>query len=310
MIITVTPNTSIDRTMVLPYFQWGKTIRSQEAVIGMGGKGTDASWVLGELGIETLALGFAAGPTGQQMVELLQERGVKTDFIWVDGDTRTNIILIDGDSNQQSTITANSLLVSEEHIKLLKKKYEEVLVNAKCAIIGGSLPIGVPEELFTELIQTGREHGIPVVFDSSGTALKTGLGGRPSVIKPNQDELQGLVGRKLKTIEEIESAAREIYKRFDCIVIATLGEKGALAVSNEASLIIEPPQVNVKNTAGAGDAIIAGVAHALAEKLPLEEGLRLGFAAAASVCTSLATASCNREEVDAFMDQVQISKFG
>jgi 1-phosphofructokinase family hexose kinase len=262
------------------------------------------------LGIETLALGFAAGPTGQQMEELLQERGVKTDFIWADGDTRTNLILIDGDSVGQSTITANSLLVSEEHIKLLKKKYKGVLITAKCVIIGGSLPIGVPEELFTELIQTGRDHGIPVVFDSSGKALQAGLGGRPSLIKPNQDELQELVGRKLKTIEEIHKAAREIHKRNDCIVIATLGEKGALAVSDETSLFIEPPRVNVKSTAGAGDAILAGVAHALAEKQPLEEGLRLGFAAAASVCMSLATASCNREEVDGYMDQVQISKFG
>jgi 1-phosphofructokinase len=92
-------------------------------------------------------------------------------------------------------------------------------------------------------------------------------------------------------------------------VIATFGANGALALSDDSALFIEPPTVNVRSSAGAGDAILAGAAHALAEKLPLEEGLRLGFAAAASVLSTLATADCIRDDVDSFLEEVQIREY-
>jgi 1-phosphofructokinase len=309
MIITVTLNTSIDRTMIIPHFRWGETIRSLEAAVGMGGKGADASWILGELGIETQAMGFAAGPTGQQMEEMLQQRGVQTDFTWVEGDSRTNIIIIDHDGQQQSTITADSLEISPEHIQQLQDKYEESLSRAKSVIIGGSLPPGIPAEIYPEMIQAARKLGIPVVFDSSGATLRTGLTGNPSLIKPNLDELQTLVGKKLETIDQIYNAAREIQVQYGCIVIATFGVNGALALTDDSTLFIEPPTVNVRSSAGAGDAILAGAAHALAENLPLEEGLRLGFAAAASVLSTLATADCIRDDVDSFLEEVQIREY-
>ena len=309
MILTMTLNTSIDKTMLIPQFEWDETIRSEESVVGMGGKGTDASWILGELGIESLALGFAAGRTGRQVEEMLQERGALTDFTWVEGDSRTNIILIDQEKKRQSTITANSLKITTEHIKLLLKKYEELVENAKSIIIGGSLPPGVSAELYTEMIQIGRQRGVPVVFDSSGSTLLAGLAEKPTLIKPNQAEMETLVGIKLDTIDQIFKAAREINERYKCIVVATLGPKGALVVSNDTSLFIEPPTANVKSTAGAGDAILAGVAHSLAENLPLEEGLRLGFAAAASVLTTLATADCIKADVYKFKEMVRIQEF-
>lgn len=309
MILTVTLNTSIDRTVIIPHFQWGETIRSLEAVVGMGGKGADASWILGELGIDNQAVGFAAGPTGRQMEALLRERGVETDFTWVDGDSRTNLIIIDHNSQDQSTITADSLLVSPEHIQLFQENYENALSDARSVIIGGSLPPGVPQAIYPEMIRAARQRGIPVVFDSSGSKLQAGLSGKPTLIKPNRDELQSLTGSNLDTIDQIYQAAREIQDRFGCIVVATLGAKGALVISDKAPLFIEPPGVDIRSTAGAGDAVLAGVAHSLAEGLPLEEGLKLGFAAAASVLTTLATADCIREDVYSFLEKVQIQEY-
>lgn len=309
MIITMTLNTSIDRTVVVPHFYWGETIRSQETALGMGGKGADASWILGELGIPNLALGFAAGPTGKQMEEMLQERGAQTDFTWVEGDSRTNLIIIDQAGQGQSTITADSLRISPSHIQHLQEQYQGYLPDAKSIIIGGSLPPGVPAHIYPDMIQAARGRGIPVVFDSSGSTLKTGLEGRPTLIKPNQDELETLTGKKLDTKDQIYHAAKEIQTNYGCIVIATFGAQGALAVSADSAFFIEPPAVEVRSSAGAGDAILAGVAHALAEDLPLEDGLRLGFAAAASVLTTLATADCIREDVYSFLEKVQIRAY-
>jgi 1-phosphofructokinase family hexose kinase len=309
MIITVTPNTSIDKTLVIPHFSWGETIRSWEAALGMGGKGTDASWVLGELGIDNLALGFASGPTGKLLEEMLQERGTQTDFTWVEGDSRTNIILVHEDGSRQSTITDRSLVVSQNHILMLKEKYQAALKNTRCVILGGSLPEGVPEDIFREMIVSARQSDLPVVFDSSGSALKLGLEGKPSLIKPNLAELQSLAGKKIETKEDIYQAAKKLFETYDCIVIATLGAEGALVVAPDKAFFIKPPAVKVKSSAGAGDAILAGVAHSLAEKLPLEEGLRLGFAAAASVLTTLATADCKQQDVSIYQDQVQIQDY-
>ena len=115
MIITLTPNTGIDHTVEIPGFRLNSTIRAIDSAWGMGGKATDVSWTLGKLGIPTRALGFAAGPNGVRMEKMLRERGVETDFVWVDGETRLNsIIVVPGEG--QSTITSSSLNVALEHL--------------------------------------------------------------------------------------------------------------------------------------------------------------------------------------------------
>src|SRR5215212_9934270 len=115
MIITLTPNTGIDHTLQVSSFQLSDTIRATNSAWGMGGKAIDVSWILGKLGIPTRALGFAAGTNGLRMESMLRERGVETDFTWVDGETRLNTVLVVSGQGQ-STITSSSLKVSPEHL--------------------------------------------------------------------------------------------------------------------------------------------------------------------------------------------------
>src|SRR5215204_7825981 len=114
MIITLTPNTGIDHTLLLSSFQLNSTIRAIDSAWGMGGKATDVSWTLGKLGVPTRALGFAAGANGIRMENMLRERGVETDFVWVEGESRLNVIVV-VDGEGQSTITSSSLTVSPQH---------------------------------------------------------------------------------------------------------------------------------------------------------------------------------------------------
>lgn len=310
MIVTVTLNTGIDRTLVVPTFQWNTTLRAQEVVYGMGGKATDASWVLGELGIENLALGMAAGESGRQMERMLQKKGVKTHFTWVEGETRTNTILISAAGEGQTTITANSLVVRPRHVEEFVLTYQDALAQASCIIIGGTQPPGMHAKLYPELIALARAQNIPVVFDASGPDnLLGGLSAHPTLIKPNRVELEEIVRRPLNDLAEIYRAAAEIRQQYGSIVVATLGSQGALAVAQDQAYFIEPLSVEVKSTAGAGDAILAGLAHSLAARLPLEEGLRLGFAAAAAVLLTLPTADCRREDVIRLMPQVSIRSY-
>ena len=116
MIISVNPNTCIDRTLVVPEFALNKTIRASRFALGMGGKAADASWILGEYGIPSLVLGFAAGNTGLQMEQMLKDRGAKTDFTWVEGETRIHNIIVMEDGSGQSTFAVPTLIVHPEHI--------------------------------------------------------------------------------------------------------------------------------------------------------------------------------------------------
>src|SRR5687768_686277 len=171
MIITLTPNTGIDHTLQLSSFQLNSTIRAIDSAWGMGGKATDVSWILSQLGVPNRALGFAAGPNGRRMESMLRERGAETDFVWVEGETRLNTVLVVSDEGQ-STIATSSLRVSQEHLTQLAACYQNALKGSSCVVIGGSLPSGVPLEFYEEAIIQAHDSGVPVIFDSSGPALR------------------------------------------------------------------------------------------------------------------------------------------
>jgi 1-phosphofructokinase family hexose kinase len=306
MIVTVTLNTSIDRTLFIKDFTWNNTIRASTSVLGMGGKAADASWVLGELGSENLATGFAAGDTGKLMEKMLSERGCQTDFVWVGGETRTNIVVISEQGKGQSTLVANGLEIGPGHIDEFRHKFTSLLKKATCALIGGSLPPGLAPSFYAELIRQVRSAGLPVVFDASGAGLLAGMEGRPTIAKPNVDEISELSGQSVTTIESAHRVGTELYEKYGTMFVITLGAEGALAVLAGRSYRIPVLKVPVVSTAGAGDAVLAGLSVALSEGKPVEEGLRLGFAAAAAVCLTPATADCRRSDVERFIPQIEL----
>ena len=306
MIITITLNTAIDRTLFIDEFIWDRTIRATESVIGMGGKATDASWILGELNHPNVAAGFAAGEVGNQIERMLQDRGSMTDFVWVEGESRTNIIVVSNKGKGQSTLVSGGLIISDHHLDQFIEKYRCLLSKADCILIGGSVPDGVDPGIYTRLVQWAIDVDVPVVLDSSGPGLISGLEGKPSIIKPNLDEISELAGFKVTSIESSYEAAIAIQKKFGTSVIITHGSKGALAVLQNNAYWIPSLDIPVISTAGAGDGVLAGLALAYANKKPLEEGLKLGFAAAAAVCITPATADCRLSDVEYFLPQIKL----
>ena len=191
----------------------------------MGGKAADASWILGEYGIPSLVLGFAAGNTGLQMEQMLKDRGAITDFTWVDGETRIHNIIVMEDGSGQSTFAVPTLIVHPEHITDLESRFDRALDQATCVIVGGTLPPGVPDEFYTRLITRARARNIPVALDASGKCLSAGLQGRPTIIKPNRSELEELTGRSLNSLRDIFSAGNEIQEKYNCSLVITLVRK-------------------------------------------------------------------------------------
>ena len=305
MIITLTPNTGIDFTVKLSNFQLNSTIRAIDSAWGMGGKATDASWTLGKLGVPTRALGFAAGPNGARMESMLRERGIQTDFVWVEGDSRLNVIVVVAGEGQ-STITSSSLKVSPQHLLELAARYEKALDDASCVVMGGSLPSGVPIEFYSDAISKARQRNVPVIFDSSGPSLLAGVKSHPAVIKPNLMELGELLGAVPGSREEVQKAARRLHDEYGSNVIITLGPEGAIAVFGEGSYFIHPLSISVESVAGAGDGVLAGMALAYLRNESFDYGLRHGFALAGAILQTLPTADLEVEDYEELLPQIRI----
>ncbi|MFN8380134.1 MAG: 1-phosphofructokinase family hexose kinase [Anaerolineae bacterium] len=305
-ILTVTANTTIDLTVFVPAWQPDTTIRATHTVQSMGGKPADASFILGELGIGSLATGFVAGVTGQKVVQLLEGRGATCDFVWVEGETRTNVVVIDESAGTHTTVTTTTMTVGEAEQTALLDKVGEALSDASVLVTGGTLPHGVAPTFYADLIHLARAAGVPVIFDAAEPNLSAGLAAGPTITKPNRDELTALLGRPVRTIEDAYEAGRDLHARYGVIPIITLGGDGALAVLPERAYRVPPIPVEVVSPAGAGDAVLAGMAASFERGQPLEDGLRLGFAAATAVLLQPGTADCRKADVEAFLAQVQL----
>ena len=307
MILTVTPNSAVDWTVFLPQFRWEKTQRADKAVWGIGVKPAGTAWILGELGVDITAMGFAAGTYGEKMIELLECKNVDTDFIWVGGETRLNVHVVDRDTGRQTLLTVDTLEITESHVERFMKRFHKKLSQVKALITGCSLPECLDPDFFQEIITAAKQRGIPVALDSSSPHLAHALTAGPDVIKSNCAELSGVVGQNITTIEDAYQGARAILNQYGTQVVVTLAAEGALAVLKEASYRIPAPRIEViENTAGSGDGILAGIAYALSKHLPLEDGIRLGIAAAGAVIMTPAAADCRKDDIERLLPTVEL----
>lgn len=313
-IVTVTANTGIDLIYFIPTFEAGRTLRASSVIETMGGKPTDCSWILGEMGIPSLALGLAAGSTGQSLERMLHAKGVTTDFVQVGGESRRNLIIAPQDGSAHTAITSASLAVSEAHVAALRDQYVAALDGCDLVVLGGTLPAGMKPDFYTDLIALARARSIPVIFDAGEPNLSAGLKSKPNYVKPNRDELGGLtasmhpqgIGRRIASVADAYTAGREIIERYGTIPVISLGSEGGLAVLPDRAYRIPPIKVPVVNAAGAGDAILAGLAASVIRGLPLEDGLRLGFGAATAVVGTPGTAECSLPDIERYAAQIEL----
>jgi 1-phosphofructokinase family hexose kinase len=305
MIVTVTANTALDHIYFIPKLEPNRTIRATRSLQSIAGKGTDASWVLAELGLPSLALGFAADLTGKRIESMLRERGVMTDFVWVEGESRRNIVLV-AEDGAQSTVTASTLKVTAEHVDALRQRYKQALDGASCVVIAGTLPDGVEPSLYSELIRLGRERALPIIFDAAEPFLSAGLTAQPTYIKPNRHELEGFAGHPLDSLEAIYATGKALQAQYGVSPIISLGAEGGLAILPERAYSIPAIPAQVVSAAGAGDAVLAGLAAAIEQGQSVEDGLRLGFACATAVLLHAGTAECRRADIEQFVQQIEL----
>jgi 1-phosphofructokinase family hexose kinase len=279
MIITVTPNPVLDHTLTVPEIAFDAVTRATTSRVDWGGKGFNVSRVLLAFGVKSLALGFVGGATGQRLTAGLAALGLPTDFVTIAGETRTNVIVAEADSARYVKVNEAGPTVQPEEVARFLDKVRRRATGGDTWALCGSLPPGVPDDFYAQLIEILQPRGVRVLLDTSGAALRLGCEAHPFLVKPNAEEAAAFAGHPVATRDDTLRAARAFLERGVPQVALSLGGEGLLLATRKSAVFAAPPDVTVKNVTGAGDALLAGLAYALECNLPLAEQARWGVAA-------------------------------
>ncbi|MFE4637982.1 1-phosphofructokinase [Streptomyces sp. NPDC056773] len=257
MILTVTPNPSLDRTYEVPALDRGEVLRASGDRVDPGGKGVNVSRAVAAAGVRTTAVMPLGGAPGTMIAELLGAQGVDVTAVSITGQTRSNISLAEPDGTLTKINAAGPALTAEESALLLET-VRTCSGGAAWIACCGSLPRGLGPEWYAEIVTRAHAAGARIALDTSGPALLAALPARPDVIKPNASELAAAVGRPLATVGDVLKAAEELRARGAAAVLASLGADGQLLVSEEGAYYGTAAVSTVRSNVGAGDASLAG----------------------------------------------------
>ncbi|MET0703126.1 MAG: 1-phosphofructokinase [Mycobacterium sp.] len=257
MIVTVTPNPSVDRTVLLAELTLGAVNRGQRSWSEPSGKGVNVALALHAHGVAARAVVTAGGHVGVQLRQMLENTGLETAVVQIAGDIRSNISLTQSDGTVTKINEPGPTLTGDES-QSLTDVVTELLSGASWLVCGGSLPAGLPDGWYAELVAQGHRDGVRVAVDSSGPPLLKSLAAQPDLIKPNLDELAELTGRLPRTLGEVVAAAHEVRALGARTVLASLGSDGAVLADADGTLWGRAPVAAVVSTVGAGDAMLAG----------------------------------------------------
>ena len=289
MIYTVTLNPAIDYIIKSDDIKMGELNRSSSEQICFGGKGINVSIVLKELGVESKALGFIAGFTGQALKSYLDEKGVKNDFVVLEqGMTRINVKL---KTSVETEINARGPLITKEDIEKFYKKLDNI-GEGDTLVLSGSTPSTLPKNIYESILSSVDGRGVNVVIDAEKELLISSLKYKPLLIKPNLKELSDIAERELQGENDITEAARALREKGARNVLVSMGADGALLLAeNGKNYRAKAHRVNAKNTVGAGDSMVAGFMFGIGKGY--EQALMYGIAAGSATAASIGLAEKN-----------------
>jgi 1-phosphofructokinase family hexose kinase len=285
MIVTVTLNAAIDRTLTVPNFQPGQRHRASAGLTLAGGKGINVARALKRLGVPVVATGLAGGRTGTRIVEELTGEAILNDFVRIADESRTSTAVVDPTVGSYTEINEWGPHVAPDELGMLIEKVRYLSRGADFVVLAGSLPRGVDEGFYAELIRDLNRHQVSTVLDSDGEPLRLGLEAEPLIVTPNQREAEALVGQELYELQDFALALEHIAELGARNVVVT-NEGGCYARLREGRKVHRyravAPQVEVLSAVGAGDVLVAALLAARLEGRSPEDVLCEAVAAAAA----------------------------
>lgn len=308
MIYTVTLNPALDKTVEIPGMALDTVNRVTSMRTDPGGKGINVSKVIAKLGGESCAVGILGGESGRTLLAALEREGLRTHFRFVEGQTRTNLKIIDRALHTNTDINEPGLTVSPADLDALLRDLLGMVREGDIVVLAGSLPQGAPQDTYRVWTAACREMGARVCLDADGVLLAEGLKAAPYLIKPNEDELSRLVGHRLTDTDELIAEGRRLLKGGVTRVVISLGERGALYLRGNEVLYAEGLSVPVGSTVGAGDSVVAALAYADSLGMSDEDAVRLSTATGAANVMCSGTQPAEREAVEKLLPQVKIRR--
>ena len=306
MIITLTPNPSVDRTLHVPQLRFNEVLRAHDVRVDWGGKGFNVSRALRILNEETLALAWVGGGTGRMMQHGLNQLGIKTDFVWVEEETRINTVAQEDSGEWYIRLNEPGPHIPEDAIQSLLAKAEAYASKKDIWVAAGSLPQDVPADFYTQLIHLLKNKGVRVFFDANGEALRAGLSDPPFLVNPDISETEDFVGFSIHNYDDAKRAVLPFLRLGVEYVALSIDGLGLLLASQQEMMLATPPKVSIRNVTGAGDAIMAGMAYGFARGMDLREIARLGAAFSAVAVTTVSLASVKNSDVEAMLPRVEV----
>ena len=277
MIFTVTFSPTLDYTLRLKQLELGQVNRTEEETLYPGGKGINVSLVLHHLGMETTALGFSAGFTGQEILRRLAEAGCREEFIPIPGVSRINVKIKE---QQETDINGQGPVIPPEALEQLVKKLETEMDEKDVLVLAGSIPDYLPRDVYQHLLKRLQPKKSRTVVDATGQLLTNVLPYRPFLIKPNHHELGDIFGVRLKDREDIARYAHKLQEQGARNVLVSMAGEGALLLDEIGNLHYSPaPQGKVINAVGAGDSMVAGFLYGYLTYGDYSEAFRWGLCA-------------------------------
>lgn len=298
MVYTVTFNPALDYVVRMGRFQAGETNRTERDELQWGGKGINVSTVLGNLGVNNVALGFLAGFTGQALDQGLQKAGIRTDFIWLEeGLTRINVKI---KAEQETEINGIGPSIPAAALDALFEKLDR-LQAGDVLVLAGSIPASLPDDVYQRILARLEGRDILTVVDATRDLLCAVLPYRPFLIKPNSSELGEIFGKTLTTDQEIEDCARQLQARGARNVLVSMAGDGSLLLDEQGGVHrLGVPKGTVHNSVGAGDSMVAGFLAGWLEHGDYTMAHRLGTAAGSA--TAFSDGLATREQITALLN--------
>lgn len=308
MILTLTPNPCVDKTVFVPEITLGTFMRSKKYTCVPGGKGVNVSRAVKTLGRPTRAIAIVGAHTGAQVVDMIRNQdGVDCVPVWVDSPTRTITTVLEQTIHRQTAFFEPGSRVTPQEADVCETIFTQAVANARIATFNGTVSDPAINGLYRRLIPIAKAAGALTILDAHGPEFANGLEALPDIIKPNLAEAAENLGFALDTHDAQRRAINLFHSRGIRIVILSLGKDGALVSDGATCLRATPPAIKEINPVGSGDALVAGFAIGLMEQWPLQECARLAIAAGTANAMTWDIAHFTTTQVNELKDKVQIT---
>lgn len=308
MIYTITLCPYLNRVVEVDEFIYDDVNNILQENRKAGGRGIDISRVVKELGGQSVALGFAGGYNGSELEGRLKNEGVLCDFTKINGETRANYVIFQRKKKSKTLLSTDEPEIGQHEVAALLNRIKEIPADSdNYAIISGSTPKGVDDDLLVQIIIILKDKGVKTIIDTDGVTLKMAVDACPYLIKPNIHEFGRLVGKNISSVDDIIDCAKYFEDMLEYLVVS-MGARGAVGINNNGNYLVIPPKIKAGSLTGAGDSFVAGMVYAMSEKRDFADAMTLGVACGTASAISPENELCRKDDVEIIKKDVIIKK--